>query len=137
MQNKKYEFLLNYGPLIICSVLLTFAMFKIQTYVCNHDPFVYISLARRILNEPWNSHEFIFGLSAITPLHTLILASSIKLFGIFAPYWVNFVFCLAFFFVLALLLRRMFQNRAAEAVTIFFLLYIMVCAYPMSLRFLL
>lgn len=116
---KPFYRLKEHWVLLVGLALLTTICLRIQTYVCSQDPANYIQLAVNLLRAPWNSKEFLETLLTISPMSPVIYALSIRVFGTFAPYWVNFCFGIVFLSAYYLLLRRILDDQLKVAAVFF------------------
>lgn len=130
-------FLQSYGALLLVLILLTAVMLQILAYVVPHDAGGYILSARSILRAPPGSPEMKRALTFVSPVYPLMLAGAIKVFGLFAPYWFNFVLALGFFAILRSLLQRLLKDSSAEAVVLVTTLFVLIVGFPANAHFLL
>ena len=115
-------------------VALSFA--RTLTYVSTSDPGNYVTLARQLLDLPRGSAAWHAALTQMSPFHPWLLALSIRLFGLNAPYWTNFVLSFIWVIVLARLYRRLAGARG-EAVLLLTTAGLLLFGFPLNIHFLL
>ncbi len=130
-------FLKSYGALLLVVILLTVLMLQILAYVVPHDAGGYVISARSILRAPQASRAMKRALTHTSPLYPFMLVGAIKIFGLFAPYWLNFVLALGFFAILRMLLKRFLKDSSAEAVVLVTTLFVLIVGFPGNAHFLL
>ena len=101
--------------LFILLGLWTTAAVRTVSYVNSNDPRVYIVLARQLLASPAGSPEWLTAFRQVAPGFPLILAGAMRCFGLFAPYWINFVLGILWGGALLGLFRRMTAPRPSCA----------------------
>jgi hypothetical protein len=120
-----------------CWLLVAWVMLRIQTYVSGQDPYIYISLARKLVRSGFSSSELMSIAGFIAPGYPLLLAGSIAMFGPFAPYWTNFVLMLGLVLVWVLIIRSIFGKGRIEAVVTIAFLFFVLRAYVLNAHYLL
>ncbi len=120
-----------------CWLLVLWVMLRIQTYVSGQDPYIYISLARKLVRSGFSSSELMSIAGFIAPGYPLLLAGSIAVFGPFAPYWMNFVLMLGLVLVWVLMIRSIFGKGRIEAAVAIACLFFVLRAYVLNAHYLL
>jgi hypothetical protein len=121
----------------VCA-LYTASAFRIHTYVTGQDPYWYIALARRVLGGPELPGELgRIGVQFVSPGFTLVLAAAIRLFGLYAPHWINLGLGILFFIVYAALIRRLLSTPWAVPFFLGVTFLVVVSSYPLHIHFLL
>lgn len=129
-------FLLRQAPLGLACAVILWGACRIQTYVCAQDPSAYIDQALQFLRAPWGSPEMWQALTRYSPLHTVVLAGSIRCFGTFAPYWVNVFFAWAFLACLWWFLARLWPSAGDRVLALAVALTCLVGGHDANLQFL-
>ncbi|MFT5495326.1 MAG: hypothetical protein ACI9TH_000717 [Kiritimatiellia bacterium] len=87
--------------------VLTLWQVQILTYVSAQDSSqIYIPMAWDLIDADWSLDSIKTVSERISPGWPILLSGVIKVFGRYAPYWVNLVFCFGFFVLLSQLLYR-------------------------------
>ncbi len=130
------EWLARNGAVLAVMTLALLAFLKILTYVTGQDPRIYIVLARQLVQSGFSAGAFREISDYIVPGYPLVLALSLKLFGPFAPYWVNPIFVFGAVVFLGLLVRRGVGGGVAEAVVLLVTLYVILSGYNLNAHYL-
>lgn len=104
-------FLLRHAPLGLAWLVVLLAFLKAFDVVILSDPSNYIVEARQLLEH--GPSRLLSGESRTAPGFPLILAGSIAVGGLFAPYFVNLFFCLALITAAWIWFRRLFAPMPA------------------------
>jgi hypothetical protein len=118
-------------------LIVAWVMAQIQTYVCGQDPYLYIYSARGLVQAGFSLSQIAKVASYMAPGYPLLLAASIKVFGFFAPYWVNFFLTLGLLTLLVQLTRRIVGSRFNEDIFVISLLFLLLRGYGLNPHFLL
>ncbi|HOW97050.1 MAG TPA: hypothetical protein P5567_01145 [Kiritimatiellia bacterium] len=129
-------FLLRQAPLLLVGAVILWGACRIQTYICAQDPSTYIDQALRLLRAPWGSPEMWQALTRYSPLHTLVLAGSIRCFGTMAPYWVNVFFAWAFLACLWWFLARLWPSAGDRALALAVAVTCLLAGHDANIQFL-
>lgn len=92
---------------LAAALLWTAAFARTLTYLNCQDVALYVRLGRLLAETPIASPEWMGALRAMTPLHSLLLAAVIRLFGVSGAFWMNYVLGLAWLGVLCAWGRRL------------------------------
>ncbi len=121
----------------LVGIAVGIAAWRIHTYATGQDPAIYIHLARTLLREPIGSDAFRGALLHVAPGYPLLLAASIRLFGEFAPFWVNPCCLVLGMGALAMLLAEEYGSAANAGLATLWTCLLLLVGYGLNPHFLL
>jgi hypothetical protein len=126
----------RHGDLVIAYAWVIASVLRIQTMVLAQDSLTYIRLARMLLGHFPALGGAGDAFSFVAPGYVLLLAAVIRVFGLFAPYWLNGVLGLGLVTVYALWLRALLRDRWAALLVLVTSLLLLTAGYPLNVPFL-
>ena len=121
---------------LFCAGMVGWAFLRVHTYVTAQDPLWYMALARQVLDGVVVADELAPGISFVSPGYTLLLAATRKAGGVFAPYWLNLGFGLAYISALSSVCRHLGRSGPGRASILTGTLLILLLGYPYNAHFL-
>lgn len=122
---------------VLPALIVLAAQGRILTYASGQDPSSYILQAQRLLMRGLTLDAFLDQASWFLPGFPFLLALSIRVFGVFSPYWVNLVLLILSLVLLAHLLRSL-SGRADVALTqLWVTIFFLFAGYSLNAHFLL